>query len=65
MNTSMTSHCRNPAEIRREHYAQRDQLQRETILPLGATLIVILLWSLGLWWAILSAVGPSASALLE
>jgi len=65
VNTSVAPHYRNPAELRRDHDAQRDQLQRETVLPLGAALIVIVLSSLGLWWAILSVMWPLASALLE
>ena len=48
---SMAPQGRSIAEFRREHYAQRDQIERETILPLGAALIVIVLSSLGLWWA--------------
>jgi hypothetical protein len=63
---AMVSHYRTSAEIRRERYEQRGQLQRETVLPLGAALIVIALSSLGLWWAILSVVWPPlASTLLE
>jgi hypothetical protein len=31
---------------------RNDQLQLETVLPLGAALIIIVLLSLGLWWAI-------------
>jgi hypothetical protein len=64
MNKGM-AHCSNPAETRRAHYAQRDQLQREAVLPLGAAFIVIVLSSLGLWWAILRVVWPLVSALLE
>jgi hypothetical protein len=56
---------RNPTEFRRNHYARRDQFQRDTVLPIGAALIIIVLLSLGLWWAILSATRPLASALLE
>jgi hypothetical protein len=50
-----------PAEFRRDHDARRDQFERETVLPLGAALIIIVLSSLGLWWAILSAVWPLQS----
>jgi hypothetical protein len=62
MNTA--HHYRNPAEFR-GHYARRDQFQRETVLPIGAALILIVLLSLGLWWAILSIVWPLAAGLLE
>ena len=65
MNRNTAQHYRKPAEYRRDHHARRDQFQRETVLPLGAALIIIVLLSLGLWWAILSAVRPLASALLE
>jgi hypothetical protein len=65
VNGSVAPHYRNSAEARKEHFAQRDQLQRETIHPLGVALIVIVLSSLGLWWAILSVVWPLASTLLE
>ena len=58
-------HHRNPTEYRRDHDARRDQFQRETVLPLGAALIIIVLLSLGLWWAVLSVVWPLALALLE
>ena len=57
MNRNMVSRCRNPAEFRRDHDARRDQFERETVLPLGAALMIIVLSSLGLWWAILSALG--------
>jgi hypothetical protein len=56
---------RNPTELRRNHYARRDQFQRDTVLPIGAALIIIVLLSLGLWLAILSAVLPLGSALRE
>jgi hypothetical protein len=65
VNRNTAERYRNPAEYRRDHYARRDQFQRETALPLGAALIIIVLLSLGLWWAILSAVLPLASALLK
>ena len=52
MNKLSGSHYRNPAEFRRNHYARRDRFQRETVLPLGAALIIILLSSLALWCAI-------------
>jgi hypothetical protein len=65
VNRNTAQHYHNPAEYRRDHYARRDKFQRETVLPLGAALIIIVLLSLGLWWAILSAVLPLASALLE
>ena len=65
MNRNTAQHYRNPTEFRRDHYARRDQFQRETVLPIGAALIIIVLLSLGLWWAILSAVRPLVLALLE
>ena len=65
MNRNTAHHYRNPTEVGRDHYARRKQFQRETVLPIGAALIIIVLLSLGLWWAILSAVRPLASALLE
>ena len=65
MNGNTAQHNRNPTEFRRDHYARRNQLQRETVLPLGATLIITMLSSVGLWWAVLEAVRPLASALLE
>ena len=51
------------AELRRDDHGRREQLQRETALPLGAALIIIVLLSLGLWWVILSAGSPLISAL--
>jgi hypothetical protein len=65
VNRNTAHHYRNPAEYRRDHYARRDQFQRGGSLPLGAALIIIVLLSLGLWWTILSAILPLASALLE
>jgi hypothetical protein len=65
VNRNTARHYRNPTEFRTDHYARRDQFQRETILPLGAALIIIVLLSLGLWWAVLSALRPLASALME
>ena len=65
MNRNTAQHYRNPTEVRRDHYARRDQLQRDTVLPIGVALIIIVLLSLGLWWAILSAVRPLVLALLE
>jgi hypothetical protein len=56
-------HHRNPAEYRRDHDAGRDQFQRETVLPLWAALIIIVLSSVALWWAILSVVWPLISSL--
>jgi hypothetical protein len=55
---------RNPTEYRRDHGARRDQFQRETVLPLWAALIIIVLLSIALWWAILSVVWPLISTLL-
>ena len=63
MNRNTTAHYRSPAEFRRDHDAPYEQLERETTLPLGAALIIIALLSLGLWWAVLSVVWPSALAL--
>jgi hypothetical protein len=60
---STVAHYRSPAEFRRDHYARREQLQRETALPLGAALIIIVLLSLGLWWVIWLAGSPLISAL--
>ena len=65
MNRNTAYHYRNPTEFRRDHYARRDQFQRDTALPIRAALIIIVLLSLGVWWAILSAVPPLASALLK
>jgi hypothetical protein len=58
------AHYRTPAEFQRDHLARREQLQRETALPLGAALIIIVPLSLGLWWVILLAGSPLISALL-
>ena len=65
MNRNTAAHYRNPTEFRRDHNARYDQFQRETALPLGAALIIIMLSSLGLWWAVLSVAWPLVSALLE
>jgi hypothetical protein len=65
VNRNTVAHYRNPTEYRRDHDALRDQLQRETVLPLGAALIIIVLLSLGLWWAILCAVSSLISTLLD
>jgi hypothetical protein len=65
VNRNTVEHHRNPAEYRRDHDARRDQFQRETVLPLWAALIIIVLSSVALWWAILSVVWPLISALLE
>jgi hypothetical protein len=61
----MAPHHHNPPELRREHYARRNQFRRESILPVGAALVIIVLVSLGLWSVILWAISPSVSALLE
>ena len=58
MNRNTAERYRNPTEVRKDHDARRDQFQRETVLPLGTALILIVLSSVGLWWAILS--GSSA-----
>jgi hypothetical protein len=59
------AHHRTSAELQRDHDARRDQFQRETALPLGAALIIIVLSSLGLWWLILLAGSRLISALLS
>ena len=64
MSSNSGSNYRNPAEYRRDHDELRDQFQRETILPLGAALIIIVLLSLGLWWAIWLAVSSLVPRLL-
>lgn len=64
VNSNSGSNYRNPAEYRRDHDELRDQFQRETILPLGAALIIIVLLSLGLWWAIWLAVSSLVPRLL-
>ena len=56
MNRNTAEHYRSPGEFRRDHDASYEQLERETTLPLGAALIIIVLLSLGLWWAVLSVV---------
>ena len=58
VNRNTAERYRNPTEVRKDHDARRDQFQRETVLPLGTALILIVLSSVGLWWAILS--GSSA-----
>jgi hypothetical protein len=62
VNRNTVEHHRNPAEYRRDHDARRDQFQREMVLPLSAALIIIVLSSVALWWAILSVVWPLISA---
>ena len=37
----MVWHHRSAAEIRKDHDALHEQFQRQTVLPLGATLIII------------------------
>jgi len=65
VNRNTAYHYRYPPEFRRDHYARRDQFQRDTALPIRAALIIIVLLSLGVLWAILSAIPPLASALLK
>jgi hypothetical protein len=65
VNRNTAQHYRDPIEYRKDHYARRDQFQRETALLFGAALINIVLLSLGLWWAVMSAVLPLASTLLK
>ena len=57
------AHHRNLAESRRgqDAISRREKFRRETALALGPALIIIVLSSLGLWWAIWWVV----SALLE
>ena len=64
MNRNTVEHRRNPAEYRRDHDARRYQFQRETVLPLWAALMIIVLLSVALWWAILSVGWPLISTLL-
>jgi hypothetical protein len=64
VNRNTAEHHRNPTEYRRDHDARRGQFQRETVLPLWAALMTIVLLSIALWWAILSVVWPLISALL-
>jgi hypothetical protein len=64
VNRSSVAHYRTPAEFQRDHLERRQQLRRETALPLGAALTIIVLLSLGLWWVILLAGSPLISALL-
>ena len=61
----MVWHHRSAAEIRKDHDALHEQFQRQTVLPLCAALIIIVLVSLGLWWTILSLGWPLTLALLE
>ena len=64
MNRNTVAHRRNLAEYRRDHDARRERLQREPVLPLGAAVIIIVVVSVGLWWAIFSVVWPLISAFL-
>jgi hypothetical protein len=48
VNRNTAQHNRNPTKFRRDHYARRDQFQRDTVLPIGAALIIIVLLRLGL-----------------
>ena len=65
VNSNSGLYYRDPAEYRRDHDALLDQLKRETILPLGAALIMIVLLSLGLWcliWLVVSSLVPGLLA---
>ena len=43
----MVWHHRSAAEIRKDHDALHEQFQHQTVLPLGAALIIIVLCPLG------------------
>jgi Flp pilus assembly protein TadB len=65
VNSNFGSHYRDRAEYQRDHVGLRDQFQRETVLPLGAALIIIVLLSLGLWcliWLVVSSLVPDLLA---
>jgi len=47
VDTNMVWHHRSAAEIRKDHDALHEQFQRQTVLPLGAALIIIVLCPLG------------------
>jgi hypothetical protein len=64
VNRSTVAPYRNHTAYGTHHEALRDQFERETVLPLGAGLIVIVLSSLGLWLAIWWVVSLFASGLL-
>ena len=64
MNSNSRFQYYDPTEYQRDHDGLRDQFQRETILPLGAALIMIVLLSLGLWCAIWLAVSSLVPDLL-
>ena len=61
----MVWHHHSAAEIRKDHDARRERFQHQSVLPLSTSLIIIVLVSLGLWWAILSLGWPLTLALLE
>ena len=63
MNRNFVTHYRNPAEFRRDHYARREQFQRDTALPRAAALIITVLSSLGLWWVVVLAGSRLVAAL--
>jgi hypothetical protein len=62
VNRNTARHYRNPTEFRRDHYARRDQFQRETVLPIGAALIIIVLSSLGERMSAIASHRPPSSA---
>jgi hypothetical protein len=49
VNRNTAEHYSSPAKLRRDQDARYEQLERETVLPLGTALIIIPLLSLGLW----------------
>ena len=65
MNRNTVEHHGDPAEYRRDHNARHDQFQRETVVPLGVALLIIVLWFVALWWAILLVVSPLVLALVD
>jgi hypothetical protein len=65
VNSNSRFQYHDPAEYQRDHDGLRDRFQRETILPLGAALIIIVLLSLGLWcliWLAVASVVPDLLA---
>jgi hypothetical protein len=63
VNRNARSHYGGSAAYRRAHDAisRPDQSERETTLGRGAALIIVVLASLGFWWAIWVAVSLLAS----
>ncbi len=54
MKRNTVARYRNPGEYRRvqDAISRREKFERDTVLALGPALIIIVLLSLGLWWAI-------------